>query len=72
MTIQRRKTMKVQINIDEVVNGWRLDIFEDTRYVVRENVERFPDVLKILSTWTLKKMGNEAKNLKKSPTWEVI
>lgn len=64
--------MRIQINIDEAVNGWRLDIFEDSRYVVRENIERLVDVFKRIDTWNTAKYSEALKAIKKNPTWEVI
>jgi len=64
--------MRIQINIDEAVNGWRLDIFEDYKYTVRENIERLADVYKRIDTWNTAKISAELKLIKKSPTWEVI
>jgi hypothetical protein len=69
---QKENSMRIQINIDEAVNGWRLDIFEDSRYTVRENIERLADVFKKIDSWNTSKLSAELKLIKKSPTWEVI
>jgi len=65
--------MRITIVIDtDVINGCRLDIFEDNRYTLKENVERPVDVFKELEKWLASKISEELKAIKKSPTWEVI
>lgn len=50
--------MRIAIDIQEAVNGWRLDIIEDGKGVYRENFTQKQDVFKYLYRYTLKELSN--------------
>jgi hypothetical protein len=61
-----------QLIIDEAINGFMLTIIWDDDKLIKELFQTRAEVYKALSVWLSKKMDQELKLMKKSPTWEVI
>lgn len=61
--------MRISIDIQEAINGWRLDIIEDGKGVYRENFTQKVDVFKYLYRYSLKELAINPNTIR---TMDVI